>query len=241
LICAQFQQWDLEKEYGVYCANLAYGKHVLRKVIQKDKVNKDGRFEAFLHATTTLEKSQRQMLQDMLDAPRRRLQNYKLLLVAVRKFTDDRKRIYPSSPLPLSPYISLSPPSKSPSPLSHTCTPRVASSSASRTISLFSLFSLSLFSLSLPTTPNHAPYAPNPTLFSRIEIELPDAGHLDHAIQLLTGACHEVDKVVRDKGRDRIVAIQESIDMQHVYGNFDIVLDHLAHLSQLHPHPTCAV
>lgn len=143
-----FQQWELEKEYGIYCANLAYGKHVLRKVIQKYKVNKDGRFEAFLQATTTLEKSQRQMLQDMLDAPRRRLQNYKLLLVAVRKCTDD---------------------------------------------------------------------------------QLPDAGHLDHAIQLLTGACHEVDKAVRDKGRDRIVAIQESIDMQHVHSwqRVDLVNDNV--------------
>ena len=212
----QFQQWELEKEYGIYCANLAYGKHVLRKVIQKYKVNKDGRFEAFLQATTTLKKSQRQMLQDMLDAPRRRLQNYKLLLVAVRKFTDDRKWHLPH------PH-----PHPHPHPLSPSSVTVVTYLSANGVTSACARH-LPLLSLCQP--PTVAPYAQTPPCsYSRIETELPDAGHLDHAIQLLTGACHEVDKVVRDKGRDRIVAIQESIDMQHVnsWQRVDLVNDNV--------------
>lgn len=141
-----WKSWEPEKAYGIYCSNLAYGKHVLRNVLKTYKANKNSNLDEYLKRATELKQSQRQMLHDMLDAPRRRLQNYNLLFKAVRKYT--------------------------------TATD-------------------------------------------------PDLPYLDMTIKLISTTCSEVDKVVRDNGRDRVVAIQESIDFSHSLQQINLVDDNV--------------
>lgn len=71
--------------YGVYCANQAYAKHILaNKQRTNDSVLKD-----LLESASNLKLSRRMDLWTFLDAPRRRLQRYPILLRAVSKYTTD--------------------------------------------------------------------------------------------------------------------------------------------------------
>eukprot|EP00040_Diaphanoeca_grandis_P007974 m.43208 g.43208 ORF g.43208 m.43208 type:complete len:526 (-) comp19319_c0_seq1:190-1767(-) len=79
--------WDAADSYGSYCSNIAYAKHVLRGVIQRHDEDKNPTFSQFMHQAKQCPRSRRQTLEDLLDFPRRRLQNYGLLIAAIQKYS----------------------------------------------------------------------------------------------------------------------------------------------------------
>eukprot|EP00041_Stephanoeca_diplocostata_P009206 m.140006 g.140006 ORF g.140006 m.140006 type:complete len:569 (-) comp17649_c0_seq1:269-1975(-) len=133
---AWFKSWEMAREYGEYCANLAYAKHVLRAALQRHKNEKNEAVSLFMQHASELKFFERQSLEDLLDLPRRRLARYPLLLTAVLKHSNGER------------------------------------------------------------------YAT-------------DARHLAHAAQYANAACQAVNTMVAQRGRDKLVSIQESIDFAH--------------------------
>eukprot|EP00039_Didymoeca_costata_P020144 m.340228 g.340228 ORF g.340228 m.340228 type:complete len:614 (-) comp19185_c0_seq1:160-2001(-) len=86
------KEWLLEgglKPYAKYCAGIATAKHTLNTVLEHQRAQRNHFFDCFIQTLEGLRESRRQQLGDLLDLPRRRLQRYPLLLLAILKYTTE--------------------------------------------------------------------------------------------------------------------------------------------------------
>jgi hypothetical protein len=74
-------------QYSTYCCNIVTAKQTLRSELENQAALKQGMLSAFLSLGKTIKGGKRQMLDDLLDLPRRQLQRYPLLLSQVLKHT----------------------------------------------------------------------------------------------------------------------------------------------------------
>jgi len=80
--------------YPRYCCNIVTARQTLRHEVEKQVANSQQMLYAFLAIGKTIKGGKRQMLEDLLDLPRRQLQRYPLLLKEVLKYTPDTDADY---------------------------------------------------------------------------------------------------------------------------------------------------
>lgn len=96
LFCAWWEEHQPHELYGEYCTNLALAKHTLKVIRERYRKKGDNRLEEYLARSAELPCFDRQHLADLLDAPRRRIQRYALLLQAIQKHTPPDDSDYPA-------------------------------------------------------------------------------------------------------------------------------------------------
>lgn len=80
--------------YPRYCCNIVTARQTLRHEVEKQVANSQQMLYAFLTIGKTIKGGKRQMLEDLLDLPRRQLQRYPLLLKEVLKYTPETDADY---------------------------------------------------------------------------------------------------------------------------------------------------
>jgi len=80
--------------YPRYCCSIVTARQTLRHEVEKQVANSQQMLYAFLAIGKTIKGGKRQMLEDLLDLPRRQLQRYPLLLKEVLKYTPDTDADY---------------------------------------------------------------------------------------------------------------------------------------------------